>query len=446
MATAKWIGAGANVRQKDRITCTGTGDWVSTDAITFTIASVSCTITLGASSLFTDAQVATTIYQAWEGITLTDTACTLTGFTIADGGMKAIPQFSEFTATNDTAGRVDLLANGTGTIAGKPIVLTVTEAVTGDEAATESTFTTATSQYHANQADNWDANAVPGDGDTVVFDSGNVHCRYALDLGSILVAQFTKTKTYSGEIGVSRYNKDNTAKPYFEYRTPRYLTADGFTNADLETGEGPGSGRIYLDGGTVASTYNIFGKGTRVETGIPCVLIIGANNANVVRNLAGDVGVAFYPGEAATLATLVTGDGPNSQASTVCGAGVTFNSATVTINGGTLDTSSALATGVANGGVWQHRSGTITSLTVNKGARFQPMGAATVTTLDLNGGEFDCTKGTASFAITNAVTMSSGSRFIDPQGRTGNISVQLRDCKLADVFIDTQPGKTLTFS
>ena len=215
---------------------------------------------------------------------------------------------------------------------------------------------------------------------------------------------------------------------------------------DLEVGEGRGSGRIKLDSGAGASTFNIYGKGTRAENGVPCVLLIGTSTSNVVRNLAGDVGLAFFGGEAMSLTTLVSGDGPTSQASTVCGSGVTFSSATVTCNGGTLETNSTFATGVQNGGSWVHKLGTVTALTINGGTHY-PNGGATYTTLTIgSSGTFDASKGTATFAITNTVQLFKGSKFIDPQGRSGNIAFKLNGCALADVTIVLPYGKTYTLS
>lgn len=441
MATAKWIGASANVRQKDLITLAGSGDWVSGDSVTFTIANVSATITLGASSLFTDAQVATTIQQAWEGTTLTDTSATLTGFSIADGGIKAIPQFSELTATV-SSNVVSLLSNGTGALAGKPWVLTVSESVTGDEAATESTSVTAISQYHANQADNWDGNSVPGNGDTVIFDAGSVDCRYQLDLGAIAVAQFTKYKAYSGNIGLARTNTDNSSKPYSEYRTPRYLTADGFTKADLEVGEGPGSGRIYLDGGTVQSAYNIFGKGTRIESGVPCVLLIGNHNSNVVRNLAGDVGLAFWGGETFTCATLISGDGPTSQAQTWCGPGCTL--ATVQVAGGTMATNSAVTTATQYAGFWDHYAGTVTDLTL-EGGTFRPRNACTITDATIRG-KLDLSLCSGTVTFTNLVLVDAGAEINDPNGRAAFSSGYKLNCPPSKVKITRPSGDTVTYS
>lgn len=397
-------------------------------------------ITLGSGQ--TDAQVATTIYQAWEGVTLTDTAATLSGFTIADGGIKNIPQFSEMTATNPSAGVVSLISNGTGALAGKPWVLGVTVSVTGDENALEATPTTATSQYHADQVDNYSGNALPtGGSDTLVFDHGSVDMRWGLDYATTLT-NITKYKSYTGNVGLGEVNSDNSAKPYHEYRTT-YLTCTGCTTANLEVGEGPGSSRFKLNTGTGQSAINIFGKGTRVENGVPCILWKGTHVSNVVNNLAGDLGIAFFGGESATVATLVSGDGPQSAASTVCGSGCTLT--TVTLNGGTIETSSAITTANQNAGTWTHRSGTVTTANLYGGTHY-PNGTVTYTTLKLFGATFDLSKGNGVVTISNTIQMYKGAVFNDPQGRVSGPVFKLNGCLPSEVTIVIPKDKTLTVS
>lgn len=445
--TLRWRSASLNRKQIDYFTAAGTGDWVTGDTVTLTINNVGFIITVG--SLVTDAQVATTVYQALTGTTLTDTTASCT-IAVADGGAALIPQFSEFTATNDVSARVTLTANGSGALAGKPFTITSTVSVTGDETFAKTSSVTPTSQYHASEIDNWDGTNSPADGDTLIFDSGSNDVRWGLNTyqGGSTAQPTTVTvyKSFTGNIGLSETNTDNSSKPYPEYRTT-YFTLDdntATTTFNLEVGEGTGSGRLKFDSGAGQAVVNIFGKGSRLDTGIPCILWKGTHASNIVRNNAGDLGIAFFGSETATVATLITGDGPTSQANTICSTGVSLT--TVTCNGGSLETNSAITTGTANAGNWIHKAGTITTLTVNKGASFYPNGGVTVTTLDLNGGTFDCRKGSATVTITNTVTMSAGSSFYDPQGRTGNISVQLRDCTLQDVTIVLPQGKTITFS
>lgn len=422
----------------------GTGDWVTGDTVVATIANVSFTVTIG--TLVTDAQVATTVQQALSGTTLTDTSASCT-IAVADGGASLIPQFSEFTATVSSA-VVTLAANGSSpaALAGKPFTITITESTTGDETATGATSVTATSQWHWDQTDNWSGNTVPVDNDTVTFDSGSVDLRYALS-AAMQPLIVIKSKKYTGNVGLAFTNIDNSNKPYSEYRTPRYLTFDDNSVTcvyHLETGEGPGSGRFMVDAGAGQSTVNIYGKGARADTGTPCILFLGAHASNVVNNLGGDLGVAIYAGETATIATLRTGDGPSSQASTICSSGVTLT--TVVMNGGYLSTDSAITTATQNAGVWQHTTGTVTAATINGGQCF-PLGGATWTTLTIgSGGEFNTSRGTATFAITNTIQMYRGSKLIDPAGRAGNVVVKLNKCALSDVTIQLATDKTYTLS
>jgi hypothetical protein len=445
MATLRWKPASLNKKQTYTITVANT--WAAADTVTVTIDNVAFIITIG--TLVTTAQVATTIQQALSGTTLTDTTASCT-IAVADGGAALIPQFSEFTATVSSS-VVTLTGNGTGALAGKPFTVAVTESTAGTGTATGAAGTTATSQYHASEVDNW-GNAAPADNDTLVWDEGSIDTRYDLNTyasgaTTCQPAVITKTKKYTGNVGLAETNIDNSAKPYPEYRTPKYFTTDDNSvnmAVSLETGEGPGSGRFKLDAGAGQMTCTVFGRGSRAETGVPCILLKGSHVSNVVRNIAGDVGIGQFSGETATVATLVTGDGPQSSAYTFCGSGCTLT--TVTLNGGTKETNSAITTANQNAGTWLHSAGTITALNVN-GGTFYPTGAATITTLTFNGpGTFDCSKGGASFAITNTVQLCKGAKYLDRQGRSGNIVFKLNDCSLADVTIELPPDKTFTLS
>jgi hypothetical protein len=444
MATRRWHGTSANVKQITTITVANT--WTAGDTATVTIDTVAFVITIG--TLVTTAQVATTIYQALSGTTFTDTTASCT-IAVADGGASLIPQFSEFTATNATAS-VCTLTGGTvsspSALAGKPFTVSVTESTASTGTATGATATTPTSQFHFDQADNWSGNTVPTDNDTVVFDDGSVDLRYLLTASAQFLV-LTKTKGYSGNVGLAETNTDNSAKPYHEYRTPTYLTTDDnsvTTTAHLETGTGPGSGRFKWDAGAGQVLLTIYGQGRRAETGVPCTLWKGSHASNVVNNLAGDLGIAFFAGETAVVATLRTGDGPSSAASTICSSGVTLT--TVLCNGGKLFTDSAMTTATQNAGEWSHTSGTVTTANV-LGGKCYPLGGATWTTLTVgSGGEFNTTKGTTTFTITNTVQLYAGAKFIDPAGRAGNVVFKLNNCRLEDVTIQLAANKTFTLS
>lgn len=452
MATRYFLGASLNTRQRATLVITGAG--ATSDTITLTIANVDFVVTVGGTT--TTAGIATTVQQAYEATTLTDTTASAT-ISVADGGAKTIPQFSEYTATV-SGSTVTFLGNQTSTttpgIFGKPITMsgaksgTVTITFTADA-------TTPTSQFHWNQADNWSGNTVPVDGDTVIFDRGNIDLRYLMT-GSIQVAQLTKYKSYTGNVGLAPINIDNSSKPYSEYRTPLYLTFDddvgtAATVADLEVGDGQGSGRFMVDFGAGEATINVYGKGNRADSNTPCILLKGTAIAEL-NNLAGDVGVAVLASETSTVTTLRSGDSPSSQANTVVGSGVALT--TAVINGGTAATqcTATITTGTQNGGIWQHSGGTITTLNI-LGGTFYQLGNGTITTINLaGGGVLDCTKGSDTFTITNSVQMYKGSKFLDPTGRSGAAVgagypiFTLNQCTLADVTIVLAPNKKYTLA
>lgn len=437
MSVHDWIGQAVN--QKQIATAVVADTWAQGDTTTFTIANLDFVITIG--TLVTTAQVATTIKQAFNGETLTDTdaSCTITP---ADGGAQAIPQFAEFIASVSSS-TVTFTARNTY---GKPITMTNAVATAGDGDITYTAAATAASgQHEADNADNFSGNAALVDGDTLNFLYGEPDAGifYDLSLG-VQLAAVNKAMTWEGDVGNSRINDDNSSKKYSEYRT-LYLTSDDnsvTTTFNLETGIGKGSRRFMWDSGAGQAAVNIFGRGVRRETGVPCILWKGTHASNVVRNLAGDLGIAFFEAELATVLTLITGEGNNDNASTICGAGVTLG--TATLNGGFQETNSAITAAIQNGGNWHHKGGTVTALTLNKGNHF-PLGAATYTNITVGGGSvFDCRKGGASFTVSNAIQAFRGAKIIDPQGRMGNTPVKCNGCGPNDIEWITPFGKTFT--
>lgn len=417
MSNAIWRGGATNIRPVADLPITNDGtNWATSDTITLTIGAATFVVTVG--SLVTKAQVATTVYQAYMGITLTDTSA-LSSVSVADGGAISIPQFAEWTATNGTSEHVTFTGNqGTTTdpaLMGKPITMSVSKSSThGTVSSYSNTSTTPTSQAHGDNANNYAAGSAPANNDTVIFDSGSADMRYGLSLG-VQLAALTKYKAYSGNVGLPYINKDSSSKPYPETRT-RYLTTNNNSvtcTANLELGDGPGSGRFMWDYGAGRTDVFVFGKGQRADTGVPCLLLKGTHASNTVSNLAGDVGLAFFGGETATIATISTGDGPQSQASTICGSGCTLT--TVKLNGGYQQTNSAVTTATQYAGIWDHYSGTITTLTVY-GGTFAPRGTCTITTGTVYGKiDLSHTAGTVTF--TNLVNLYGTAEIYDPNAK-----------------------------
>lgn len=440
MATPKYRGGAIDVRQVSTITIANT--WAQGDTCTITIDNLDFVVTIG--TLVTTTQVATTIKEAFNGSTLTDTSASCVP-TIAQGGAAAVGNFAEMTATSSGA-VVTLTTNQTLRV-GKPVTIAVSEVTAGTGTATYAVATAARGKNEGDNQDNWDTNAVPVNNDTVVFDAGDVDLLYDMSLG-VQPATIIKTKAYTGKVGLAEINKDNTGvgKSYREYRGKYLVTTNNIvtTTANLETGEGQGSGRFRWNAGAGQVILNLFGMGTRAD-GVPCILFLGTHASNVVNNIGGDLGLAYFPGESATIATLRNGDGPSSSAKTWCGSGCTL--ATVVCNGGTMHTESAITTATLNGGTWGHDTGTVTTCKVF-GGTWEHLGGATITTLTIGpSGKFDASKGTATFAVTNPILLSKGAEFYDPQGRSGNpVFTLAAGVTWNDVKINIGGGKTFTAS
>lgn len=441
MATRVWKGKAKDVLQVDSITIANT--WAQGDTCTITCDGIDFVVTIG--TLTTTAQVATTIKQAFNGETLTDTSATCSP-TIAQGGAQLIPHFAEAVASIDSAATSVVVL--TARTAGKPHTFTASESTAGTGTATLANTTVATGKHFFSNADNWTGDTVPVDNDTIVFNSGSIDCKYGLS-PAIQPAAFIKTKTYTGKIGLPEVNTDNSSKPYNEYRT-KYLTFDDNTvtcTYDLETGVGTGSTLIRIDAGAGQSIFNVYGYGSRLITGQPTTLLLGTHASNVLNVQQGDVGVAFFQGETSTLVTIRCGNGTSSGATIVCGTTVTLTSSTIDVCGGTLTINTATASGdidISSGGTVNiFGTGAHASIDVQNGT-CNYASSGTLTTLAVgSAGTFDKSVDLRAVTITNAINMYKGSTFLDPnKSVTASGGYKLNGCIADDVTLDVGTDRT----
>lgn len=435
MATRRWLGAARQVTQVSTITITGT--WSTSDTITVTINNIEATITVGA--LTTTSQVATTLQQAWEGTTLTDTTAACTP-TIANGGFTSMPEFYEVTAT--VASNVVTL---TAKTAGKPVTISVSDTAASGT-ATHSVTTTATGKWFFDNADNWSGNTVPVDSDDIVFDTGMVDLRYNLTT-AIQPASVTITAGYSGKIGLAAVNADDTSRTYAEYRT-QYLTFDNNSVTCTYTigqGDGFGSRRIKIDAGAGQSAVVIHNTAARNETDFPTLLFKGTHASNTLSAFRGDVGIAYVAGETATIATLRCGTDTGETIKCVAGTGTTLTTITATGNG-TIELNSSCTTLTMTGmtvtqyagapatltcwsGIFRHRSTT----TIGTGCTIGPSG-----TLDRSG---ESRAGT----ITPKISMYKGSKLLDPNMTlTLTNGFQTVGCRYSEITADLGFNRSYT--
>ena len=440
MTDCVYTGAASNVRQVDTITIALT--WAQADTITLTIGGVDFVVTIG--TLTTTAQVATTLKQAFNGETLTDTSASYNVF----GGAIAIPQFRMITAS--VSGSVVTLTQSSASwnrFPGKPWVMTITgDGTAGDGTATLANVTAATGKHHANNADNW-SNAL-AHGVRLIFPSGCPDCLYNLTL-SIQPSEIIVMKG-SGKIGLAYTNNDDQGYPYYEY-LGRYLVSgsnSASSTATIGLGDGDAARRINIDFSTLAFTVTVYGSGSREITSIPPICLKGSNTSNVLTNYAGDVGWNYFPEETGGDLSVCRNSG--TSAKTFLGSGVSLGDSTIVCAGGYMETNSLTTTSssiAVTGGKLVINTGNQLAITVSEGGSVALRNTgSTITTLTMYGGTV--TKETAgALTITNVLQLYQGAKFLAPDGNvTLSAGFKLNGCALRDVTIDVGENHTYTVS
>ena len=391
MAFKRWLGRAGAVAEVHTVTISTGAGWGNDDTITLTINGKDLVITV--QTLLTNPQIATTVQEAWENLTFTDTTATKIP---ADGG-QGFAEHAEITAT--VSGSVVTLTHDTD---GTPFTLTVATSDTGGIATI--TLIKATGPNHWDDVDNWEhesGNDLPGvnAGDEVIIENSDVSILYQLNQFSILndLTSLTIARNYTGDIGLPRLN----AGGYVEYRTTYLKIPVGIVT--IGRGEGSGSGRIKLDTHDDAAAVLVVNTGSGAESGeLEALLLKGANVANTLTVLDGSVAVAAFDDDVAELASLLVtagsvrvGKGVGATIATVknVSGNVSLYSdvTTVTNSGGTLllGGTAAMTTVLLQGGTCRYASSAnIGTLTIGGpvGAIFDASlenSARTITTLNV---------------------------------------------------------------
>lgn len=360
MATKNWIGNA--VATKDVWTITVANTWATSDTGTITINGKDLVVTIG--SLVTTAQVATTLKQAWESETFTDT----TASKIPQGGGTSIPEMAELTAT--VSGSTVILTADT---AGVAHTISVSESTAGSGTLSISHTTTASGPTYIDNVDNWAEGAAPVSTNDVVIDRP-VSLLNALNQNAVALSSLTFGERFSSSsyAGLPLRN----ANGYEEYREDYFKI--GATTVTCRAA----SGRIKLDNGTGQTALSVYSTGTSTDTDRSAFQWIGTHASNVVNVYGGDVGIASNPGESATVATL-----RQTSGTVKCGSGATLTDVLKT--GGTLSVKSSTTTLISNSGTTTVDGGTHTALTIGGGTT-NVIGSSTVTTLRQAGGTVTC--------------------------------------------------------
>lgn len=410
MATHVWRGDAAEVAQVDSITPANVGIG---DIFTLTINGKSVSFVATAATV---ANVTAGLTAAWNAST--------------------VPEHEEITATDSTT-HVTLTAD----VPGVPFTVTATEE--DGDASDDQTLTRAAVTANAGPnvwaAANFDSATLPDTGDTVIIENSSTSILYGLDQSSKTLAALDIRQSFTGYIGLPRTNENG----YIEYRD-QYLKISA-TAISIGGGEGDGSGRIKLNTGSNQTTMRISNKGSRVETGIPCVLFLGTHASNAITAVRGDLGICFFGGEVATVAALGSAylTSESTDATIVARSGATLT--TVTVHGGDVQVESAVTTVNQSGGsLTIGGTATVAALNIDGGTTYyQSSGTATAVAVG-GGGTLDFRRDLRARTVT-AITVAEGATLLDPYKTvTWTNGIDLVRCSNLSATVDIGEHFTLT--
>lgn len=366
MAVYNWLGRALARAQVDTITIANT--WAANDTATVTINGKSCTYTATGSSTST---IATGLYTALAAMTASE--------------------FTAITWANPSAGVV----TATSATAGVPFTLSATESTAGSGTCSSSTTTAATGPNHWNDVNNWEGATVPTTGDTANVNLSVASVLYGLDQNAVTLASlniFTTNPT-SNTLGLPKVN----AAGYTEY-LDQYLKISA--TAWVIDANSP---RVKINFGSVQFGGEVRQTGQSQEgPPTPAVLLLGTSTSNVLDVVSGNVGLAYYYGEASAAATITNGP----DGTLTLGAGVT--TATTITSLGTLTTNGAFTTLYTVGGqTTVNGAPSATTIDVTGGTLICSL-SGTVTNVLVGPGVLDATKDTTARTFTNCTIRRDG--------------------------------------
>jgi hypothetical protein len=215
----------------------------------------------------------------------------------------------------------------------------------------------------------------------------------------------------------------------------RYFTAGGTVNVTISGG----AGRIKLDQGSGPAIWNVNNSAQRLEAGVPSVLLKGTNAANALNVNKGDVGVAFFGGETATLLSVNVGyeTNPAGDSTVWLGAAVTLANAAIVQTGGNLTTNSATS-GTASitqyDGNLKLQIGAQTGLAVLGGTCvYNTTGTLSGTPVVGGSGTLDFSQDLRSKTVTNPINLyGAKSKLLDPNKVVSSLVIDLNQLANSD--------------
>lgn len=427
MATRTHRGGAVAIKQVTTITVADT--WAQNDTATLTINGRDLTVTVGTS--FTATNVATLLKEAVNSSIPTDSNASISPSDKARG----IPEFSDIEATSAAA-----VLTLTAVTAGIPFTVTVSEVTAGDGTLGSPVEATAsTGPDFWDNADNWAEGSVPVNSDDVVFDGDSGTVKHGLGQSAVTLTSLDIREGYEGEIGLPQINADSAANEYPEYRATELAISSTTVTIDASN-----SGPIRLDFGSNLATVNCHNTGPVQGDGTPNVTFKGSHASNVANINRGSVGIAYLPGDTATVLTLRIGfvENPAGDANVIVGTGVTLT--TIDQSGGVLETDSAATTLSQTDGDSTLLSGAHTTLNIDGGAcHYRSTG--TITTANVGGGgDLDFSRDQRGRTVTNC-NVYAGATVRDPQKTvTWSNGLDLVRASITEMTLDLGVNQTIT--
>lgn len=345
---------------------------------------------------------------------------------------SSIPEFVEVTWTVATN-----VITGTAKTAGKPF--TNTSAATGTGTLTTAVLKANSGPNVVSLVANWEGAAAPADGDDIVFDAGDSDVLYDLDQSAVTPASILVDAGFRGRIGLAEINADDAANSYAEYRQ-KYLRYGNSADAQLVTLTiRGGAGRIKIDTGTAQAVWNVGDSAPALEDRVSAVLLKGTHASNALNVAKGDVGVAVFAGESATLAIVNVGyrTNPAGDARVRLGSGVTLAGAAITQTGGSLEinsSTSGAASIVQRDGELAINAGSHINLAVRGGhCTYNSTGTLSGAAVVSGGGHLDFSQDLRTKSVANPIDVfGPAARLSDPHQLVGGLVVDLDETANSD--------------
>ena len=280
---------------------------------------------------------------------------------------------------------------------------------------------------------NWSTGSVPTAGDDIYLVNSAVDILYGLDQSAVAPTTLNVEQSYTGRIGLPRYNPAG----YAEYRDQYLRLIPSVVN--IGRGLGSGSSRIKLDTVSTAVTLNVFNTG-RGEDATASVIWKGTSTSNALNVFRVSMEIATGPAETATLGSLriVTDPTNGVDAVVTLGAGVTVSTKIEKTGGSLRFAGVSLADLVQHDGITTIEAGNVAAVTVRGGTVFYNSTGTLAGAVVSAAGKLDFSRDLRSKIVAAPIEIfGSSARVNDPFKVVGSLVLDLNETNIPGLDIGT---------